>query len=75
MQKRLPSSNTSMNKFKQLMQKGNGALRLLSNNRSKAILLLSNKTLKLLQTKTPKTKIANTEALLQGQKTYSQCSF
>ena len=64
-----------MNKFKQLMQKGNGALRLLSNNRSKAILLLSNKALKLLQTKTPKTKIANTEALLQGQKTYSQCSF
>ena len=59
------------------MQKGNvnGALRLLSNNRSKAILLLSNKTLKLLQTKTPKTKITNTEALLQGQKTYSQCSF
>ena len=59
------------------MQKGNvnGALRLLSNNRSKAILLLSNKALKLLKTKTPKTKIANTEALLQGQKTYSQCSF
>ena len=59
MQKRLPSGNTSMNKFKQLMQKGNvnGALRLLSNNRSKAILLLSNKTLKLLQTKHPKLKL------------------
>ena len=57
MQKRLPSSNTSMNKFKQLMQKGNGALRLLSNNRSKAILLLSNKALKLLQTKHPKLKL------------------
>ena len=65
-------------KFKHLMKKGNvnGALTLFTNNTSNAILPLANKTLKLLQTKYPKTKIPNTEALLQGpKKPDAQCSF
>ena len=52
------------------MQKGNVicTLRLLTNNMSNGILPLLDETLKLLQTKHPKGKIAKIKALLQGPK-------
>ena len=72
-QKRLPSTNTSMNlqkismKFKHLMQKGNaiGALWLLTNNMSNGILPLTDETLHLLHTKHPRMQNACEKILLQ----------
>ena len=57
-------------KFKQLMQKNNvnGALRLLTNKMSNAILPLSDKTLQILSPKHPEVQQAHHEAILQGLK-------
>ena len=73
-QERLPSTNSQMNiekfssKFKQLMQKSNGALRLLTNNMGIGILPLSKETLPMLCLKHPEVEQAHHKAILQGPK-------